>query len=310
MTNTCEPSGLDSEISEFLSRVAANDGVPALSDGVLDSLKEPQDSAAHAPIGVKLLSDGQLAGYGAIADQGERSALEFCVAPDFRGRGRGRLLASDLIARAKDLGIVERTWAWAHGDSPAAQALADAFGYSRERVLLQLSTDRIHEGFTLPAVEPIDGVTVRTYRAGDEVRWREINNAAFSWHPEQGNQSEADYAKIVNDPQFEPDDVFFAVLDDQIVGFHHTKIHTDHPSGLTVGEVYVIGVDPHVHSRGLGSVLMDAGMRHLVERGVDMIELYVESDNEKALHLYRKLGFVNEIRHVSYAPAQSGQEDA
>ena len=47
---------------------------------------------------------------------------------------------------------------------------------------------------------------------------------------------------------------------------------------------------------------MNAGMRHLLDSGVDAIELYVESDNDAALHVYKKLGFVKEIRHISYAP--------
>lgn len=177
-----------------------------------------------------------------------------------------------------------------------------SFGFARERVLLQLSTKTVEEGLAVPEVNAPEGVEIRTYQPGDEVRWREINNAAFSWHPEQGNQSAQDYARIVEDPSFDPESVFFAVHNGDIVGFHHTKIHTNHPSGLTMGEVYVIGVDPHVHSKGLGTALMNAGMRHLLDSGVDAIELYVESDNDAALHVYKKLGFVNEIRHISYAP--------
>lgn len=295
---------VDDSVRELLREVTAHDHVAPLSDGVLDALDQVGGSGTHAPVSLGLVFEGRLAGFGAVVDQGERSAVEMCVAPEFRGRGGGRLLAEDLRARAREAGVLARTWAWSHGDHLAAQALADSFGYSRERVLLQLSTKTVAEGLAVPDVRVPEGVEIRTYQPGDEVRWREINNAAFSWHPEQGNQSAQDYAKIVEDPGFDPASVFFAVQNGEVVGFHHTKIHTDHPSGLTMGEVYVIGVDPQVHSRGLGTALMIAGMRHLIDSGVDAIELYVESDNDSALHVYRKLGFVNEIRHISYAPQE------
>lgn len=295
---------VDDSVRELLREVTAHDHVAPLSDGVLGALDQVGDSGTHAPVSLGLVFEGRLAGFGAVVDQGERSAVEMCVAQEFRGRGGGRLLAEELRARAREAGVLARTWAWSHGDHPAAQTLADSFGYSRERVLLQLSTKTVAEGLAVPDVRVPEGVEIRTYQPGDEVRWREINNAAFSWHPEQGNQSAQDYAKIVEDPGFDPASVFFAVQNSEVVGFHHTKIHTTHPSGLTMGEVYVIGVDPQVHSRGLGTALMIAGMRHLIDSGVDAIELYVESDNDSALHVYRKLGFVNEIRHISYAPQE------
>lgn len=307
MSHTCQMN-VDGNVRELFRHVTAHDHVAPLSDGVLDALAQgasgtgASGAESHAPISLGLVVDDQLAGFGAVVDQGERGALEMCVAPEFRGRGGGRLLAEDLLERAREAGVASRTWAWAHGDHPAASALAQSFGFARERVLLQLSTKTLEEGLAVPEVNAPEGVEIRTYQPGDEVRWREINNAAFSWHPEQGNQSAQDYARIVEDPSFDPDSVFFAVHNGDIVGFHHTKIHTDHPSGLTMGEVYVIGVDPHVHSKGLGTALMNAGMRHLLDSGVDAIELYVESDNDAALHVYKKLGFVKEIRHISYAP--------
>ncbi len=309
MSHICEMN-VDGNVRELLRNVTAHDHVAPLSDGVLDAFVQVADSSSRAsagtdvqaPISLGYVVDDQLAGFGAVVNQGERSALEMCVAAEFRGRGGGRLLAKNLLMRAREAGVAARTWAWAHGDHPAAKALAESFGFSRERVLLQLSTKTVEEGLAVPNVNTPSGVSIRTYQPGDEVRWREINNAAFSWHPEQGNQTTQDYARIVGNPSFDPASVFFAVQNGEVVGFHHTKIHTDHPSGLTMGEVYVIGVDPQVHSRGLGTALMIAGMRHLVDSGVDAIELYVESDNDSARHMYSKLGFVNEIRHISYAP--------
>ena len=81
-------------------------------------------------------------------------------------------------------------------------------------------------------------------------------------------------------------------------------MHAQHPSGLRMGEVHVIGVDPDVHARGVGRALLLEGMRRKLDRGAQAIELYVESDNEKALPLYRDVGFSRTVVHVSFQPPE------
>lgn len=309
MTFRLETSGITGEVRQLFNKATAADGVAPVSDGVAHAVAAGEPAvaafAAEAPDAV--------VGFGAAVPLGDRWAAEFVVDPVFRRRGLGRLLAVTLTDRVRAAGTWGVTWPWSHGDSDAAAHLAEEFGYTRSRVLLQLFTDRVDDpGFVLPG-EPAgagaagstgedNSVRIRTFRPGDEQRWMEINNAAFSWHPEQSNQTLDDYRAIVSAPDFDPAGVFFAEQAGHIIGFHHTKIHRDHPSGLTVGEVYVIGVDPKAHSRGVGTALMLAGMRHLIEAGAQRLELYVESDNDAATHLYNKLGFTNQVRHVSYAP--------
>ncbi|MCQ9368919.1 mycothiol synthase [Brevibacterium sp. 91QC2O2] len=297
-----EETGLTEEVGSLLSTAAAADGIAPISDGLL--------SAAAAPESVTLgLRDdaGSLIGWAVAAPQGERGAAELVIAPAARGAGAGtRLVAALLEHLAAVPDAVDSTWFWSHGDHPGARRLAATRGYRRERELLQLHTGDLAE-LEIPAPQIPTGVEIRTFRPGDEADWRAVNNRAFDWHPEQGRQSAESYAARVAEPDFDPADVFFAVASageraGRIIGFHETKLHTDSPLAERVGEVYVIGVDPDAGAHGVGRALTLAGMAHLRDRGADLIELYVESDNDRALRLYESLGFGHRIVHASYAP--------
>ncbi len=65
--------------------------------------------------------------------------------------------------------------------------------------------------------------------------------------------------------------------------------------------MYLVGVDPRSPVRGLGRPLTAVGLNHLQGRGLDTVMLYVESDNEPALKLYRRFGFERYQSDVVYA---------
>lgn len=312
MATTFEHGGPIQGAHELLDHITAQDGVPPISDPLLIATHSPSGSWSDHAVTTGVRVDGKLVGFGVIAPIGKRSAVEFVIAPEFRGRGLGRQLADDQLRTIESLGIADRTWPWSHGDFPAAAAMASALGYTKARVLLQLSTQRIDQpGYRLPQVAVPDDIALRPYEPGDEARWRDINNAAFDWHPEQSDRDLSDFTAIVADPAFTPEDVLFATDGSgEVVGFHQTSIRTKQPSGLRVGETTVIGVDPAAHARGVGTALMLAGMEQMQKRGAQILELYVESDNRPARKLYDKLGYVNEIRHVSYRPPGQPEEPA
>jgi mycothiol synthase len=98
------------------------------------------------------------------------------------------------------------------------------------------------------------------------------------------------------EPWFDPAGFLLAVdIEDALLGFHWTKVHPD-----AIGEVYVLGVDPGGHRRGLGSALTVAGLEHLAGKGLKTVMLYADESNATAVRLYRRLGFEVWSADVSY----------
>ncbi len=112
-----------------------------------------------------------------------------------------------------------------------------------------------------------------------------------------------DFRERTNETWFDPEGLLLAVPEDEadgpaLLGFHWTKVHTDEDP--PVGEVYVVAVNPKAAGRGLGTVLTEAGLRHLRDKGLDSVLLYVDGDNDPAVALYERLGFDVERTEVQY----------
>ena len=285
---------------KFLDDVAVTDGAPEISGGLM-AIATGEDTAHEAQTASSIwrLFDGEaLIGFGIRALQGDRHAAEFLIAPDHRGQGLGERLLTTILDEEPE------AWCWSHGDHPAAKHLAQKHGLSRDRVLYQMRTDTGLSLDSLPETQAPEGVEIRSFAPGDEDGWLSVNNAAFDWHPEQGGQTRDDIDAVVTAADFDPNTFVIAARDEEVIGFHQTKI-TDTDDEGRLGEVYVVGVDPRIHAKGVGKALTIEGMRRMVAAGAETIELYVESDNAPALGLYERLGFHVAVAHVAYAPASA-----
>ncbi|MBT2208144.1 MULTISPECIES: mycothiol synthase [Actinomadura] len=267
------------------ARAAAGaDGVAPLSEHALLAVR------AGRP-GLVVAEGGAVVGYGRLdpATGDEPASAELFVHPDHRRRGHGRGLLRALRERA---GGPLRVWA--HGDLPAAAALASAEGMARARALFQM---RRPAGGPLPEPRVADGVTLRTFRPGqDEDAWLRVNARAFASHPEQGAWTIDDLRERESEPWFDPAGFFLAERDGDLVGFHWTKVQ---PDGL--GEVYVVGVDPSAQGLGLGRALTLTGLHHLRAQGLPRFMLYVDESNTAAVRMYESLGFTPHTVDVMYA---------
>jgi mycothiol synthase len=285
-------------VEAVVEAATAHDGVAPLAEHALLAVRRRTSTGTRH----LLLRDGTgtLVGYvqvqlvgtaGAGEDAGKPAAtVELVVHPDHRGRGFG----TAGLAAARELAGGALS-VWAHGNSPAAQALAASAGLDVTRVLRRLGRT-LDEPLPDVAVPP--GVRLRTFEPGrDEEAWLALNARAFAAHPEQGALTRADLDHRQAEPWFDPQGFFLAEQaggtagrpgepDGGLLGFHWTKRH-----GADLGEVYVLGVDPRAQGRGLARALLVAGLRHLRDEGLPAVMLYVEGDAVAANRLYASVGF-------------------
>ena len=251
------------------------------------------DSGESSRPGLDLVTAeaGQVTGYAHLDSDGPAGAsAELVVDPARRRRGAGRALLTELTARAG--GAPLRIWA--HGDLPAAAALAQAAGLSRVRALWQMRRS-LREPFSDPKIPA--GFTMRSFVPGrDEDEWLRVNGRAFASHPEQGSWTRSDLAVREKEAWFDPAGFFLAERDGRLVGFHWTKVDGSGP-----GEVYVVGVDPDEQGTGLGRALTLTGLRYLRDdRRLPEVTLYVDETNTAAIRMYTGLGFTRSATDVMY----------
>jgi mycothiol synthase len=274
------PTGYETEQVLALTEAAAeHDGVPPLSEHSLLSLRH---GGRGGTVSLLALAGGSVVGYAHLdpATETESAAAELVVHPEHRRRGHGRALAEALLDRAGSLRV------WAHGELPAAVALAGSLGFTRTRALLQLRRPLAEP---LPEARVPAGVRIRTFEPGrDEEDWLAVNARAFSHHPEQGAWTLDDLLAREAERWFDPAGFFLAERDGGLAGFHWTKVH---PGAVPMGEVYVVGVDPGEQGTGLGRALTLTGLSHLRSLGLPHVMLYVDGDNVAAVRLYESLGF-------------------
>lgn len=287
--------GARQEVRDLVEQARHADGVEPVGEQVLHSLGEGSgqrggQGGGHGAAHLRTTVNGVVVGYANLVQaQDEAPVGELAVHPDHRRRGHGAALLSAVRERGG-----ASTRVWAHGDGTGAQALAAAAGLVGVRDLLQMRLD-LH-ATELPERDARADVTVRTYCGpDDDAAVLAVNNAAFSWHPEQSGWGPQELAQRRAEPWFDPAGFFLAEQAHgapdagELLGFHWTKVHPEVEP--PVGEVYVVAIAPGAQGRGLGRLLTLMGLHHLRDAGLGSVLLYVEGDNAAAVHTYERLGF-------------------
>lgn len=93
--------------------------------------------------------------------------------------------------------------------------------------------------------------------------------------------------------QNEHDRFFVAIRDGRIIGY---SVATARGKD---GHIVSVAVDPQYRRQGIGTALLSAVTRRLIEQGVEQIHLEVRKGNGAAIAFYERMGFraFSEIRH-------------
>jgi mycothiol synthase len=272
----------------------AVDGHPSLSDAVWRDF----DRATPGSVGV-MLDDDAYAHVGRADNASDQDwLLAIVVAPRARATA-----ARDVSLRAAIAHIASRgggrAGLWVLGATPDDDRALDPIGFRPDRELWEMRVALpIGQRPKLPA-----GVAVRTFEAGrDEHAFLAVNNRAFAGHAEQGGWTAETLARRIGERWFDPTLFLLAFDELGLSGFNWMKMHNP-----TLGEIYVIGVDPRAHGSGLGRALAIAGLDAVAERGATVGMLFVAAENTPARRLYESLGFkvvrVDRAYTIEVAPA-------
>lgn len=264
---------------EFVERAGRLIGERPLSDHLWLDLRS---GTADGFVAVLVTDETGPIAMAQISAANDTSSIEAFVLPDV---GNGDAVRNDAIETALDTYAATgggRLFWWVDDPTPADRAFASAHDFEPVRGLHELRRSL-----------PLDrGATVetRSFRPGrDDEAWLRVNNRAFADHGEQGGWTTDTLAQRIAEPWFDTEGFRLHEIDGRLAAFCWTKIHRE--LDPTVGEIYVIAVDPDFHGRGLGRELTVAGLASIADRGVGVANLYVDADNAPAIGLYESLGF-------------------
>jgi mycothiol synthase len=245
--------------------------------------------------------DGSPAAYG---DVWPRDGMQLIVSdgyvhPAHAGKGIGRWLVRRMEARAREM-LRE---AGAEGPVPlrnnvvgadsAASALLEEEGYRLEQTFWQMETSL---GPEPPQPRFPEGVSVRTYRPGDERAIHELVQTSFADNFRHVDSPFEEWKGVMMDSEaFEPETWFVAERDGRIVAVNLCRNYGD------TGWIRQVAVARGERRQGLGLALIHHTFRELRKRGKKRCGLSVDSYNRSgARELYERAGMTVLREHHGY----------
>jgi mycothiol synthase len=218
-----------------------------------------------------------------------RVILEYGVASPYKLEVVIKRLFDHAMRRARTLGAKV-----AHVSIPATEetqaGLLSELGFKAVRRFYELRLDV--SGANLEVADQ-PRLVYRHLKAGEEGLLAWIENRCFmgTWG---FNLNTAEYIGWELRTRGDcPDDVILALSECRPVGYCWTEARygQDSLTGKGRGRIYMLGVDTDYRCRGLGKKLLMAGLLHLKNRGRELIDITVDSQNILAVALYGSIGF-------------------
>lgn len=107
--------------------------------------------------------------------------------------------------------------------------------------------------------------------------------------------------------RFAPGNGLYLVAIEARVVVGEATLHRFGPAGVRHVGVLTVGVNPFAQGRGVGLALVSSLLERAPQLGLSRIELYVRADNDRAIRLYERVGFVAEGRRRCFVRLSSGE---
>ncbi len=300
----------------WLEGAEAAAGIPLVDEAERDRLTRATDGARPRDWQAFLLgANDQPVGYAAVAlplGDVDHVAGDLAVATDHPQLAPATIRSQGLIAlraAAHELAPERRSvqvWMRHVHDRHLADLDADGFEVARRLGILGRDLgDRV-------VVPTVDGVTVRPYRSDqDDAAVVDVLAQAYAGTGDGGWTVERFAGKrelawfraedLLLADASDPDEAQAAGPGHRILGLHWLKRR-----GEGVGEVYNLAIHPAGQGRGVGALLLAAGLAHLREVGCHDVLLWVDRSNERAVELYTSRGFTTRWDDVALEAPLAG----
>jgi len=214
--------------------------------------------------------------------------IKCLIHPAHRRRGLATKLHGYAMNRARELGVklVQVNIAQ---DNIIAKNLLSKLGFRFARIFLEV---RVNISRACWQDTNRTALQFCHLHRGEEDKLAQIQNRSFAglWGYNPNTTEEIIY--YLGLANCYPEDVILAYDGDRIVGYCWTRIHSvETTTDERKGQIHMLGVDPEYRGKGIGKQVLLAGLFHLKSKGLQVVELTVDSRNQAARSLYRSVGF-------------------
>lgn len=219
----------------------------------------------------------------------QRAVMNCLVHPLHRRKGIATRLFFSAFERAREAGTKSAEVSVSETNA-SARGLLNHLGFSFIRYFHEMRLDM--NNARLPAARQ-GAIACRRLKPGEENLLTEIQNRCFAdtWGFNPNTTEEIAYR--LNMHGRSADDVILTYLDDLPVGYCWTIIDAEANAKKeeSKGLIHMLGVDPAFRKQEIGKAVLSNGLKDLKARGIDIVELTVDSENRAACSLYESMGF-------------------
>jgi mycothiol synthase len=216
-----------------------------------------------------------------------RVVLDCWVFPEHRKRELTTELFSISMNRAKKLGA-KVAHVNINEDNVAVKKVLLELGFSLVRRFLELRLDIGH----VDRLDVHPNIECYYLRPGEEDKLTRLQNCAFAGTWGYNHNTVEEIAFRIKTSTCSREDIVLTYEGDKAIGCCWTGISCEEgiPS-VRKGRIHMLGVAPGYRGKGVGRGLAIAGLTRLRNRGLQVAELTVDSENRTARALYQSLGF-------------------